>query len=92
MSTPTYIREVDNSEFNYGPVIACIEKNRSQDIRIRLCELHGQIYVDVRVFAEDKGQDERQPRKKGVTLKVERLPELVDGLLSAEREWRGRPD
>ncbi len=92
MSTPTYIREVDNSEFIYGPVIACIEKNRSQDIRIRLCELHGQIYVDVRMFAENKAQDERQPRKKGVTLKVERLPELVDALQSAERKWRGKPD
>ena len=83
---------IDNIEFHYGPVIACIEKNRSQDIRIRLCERHGQTFVDVRVYAEINGDDGRQPMKKGVTLKVERLPELVDGLLSAERDWRGRPD
>ena len=92
MTTLTYIREVNINEFDYGPVIACIEKNRSQDVRIRLCELHGQMYVDVRVFTEVKGDDVRHPTKKGVALKVERVPELVDGLLSAERDWRGRPD
>ncbi len=86
MITLTYIREVDNNELHYGPIIACIEKNRSQDIRIRLWERHGDMYVDVRVFAEGKGDDGRHPIKRGVTLKVERLPELVDGLLSAERD------
>lgn len=92
MTTPTYTPEVDNNGFHYGPVIARIEKNQLQDIRIRLCERHGQTYVDVRVFAEINGDDERCPIRKGIRLKVERLQELVDGLLSAERDWRGRPD
>ncbi len=92
MTTPTYIREVDINEFDYGPVIACIEKNQSKDVRIRLCERKGQMYVDVRVFTEIKGHDVRYPTTKGLMLNVQRLPELVDGLLSAERDWCGRPD
>ena len=92
MTTPTYIREVDINESDGEFVIACIEKNGSQDVRVRLRELYGQTHVDVRVFTEVRDDDERQPTKKGVTLKVERLPELVDALQSAERKWRGKPD
>ncbi len=79
-------------------VVGIIEKNQSQEVCIRLCRSNGRTYVDIRtyvdmpVFAAANDNNERQPTKKGVTLKVERLPELVDGLLSAERDWRGRPD
>lgn len=80
------------NEFDCGPEIACIEKNQSQDIRVCLCQRHGQMYVDVRIYADDNGKGIRVPTLKGINLKVEHLPELVDSLLSAEREWRGRPD
>ena len=72
-------------------IVCIIEKNGSQDVRVSLCESYGQTSVDVRTFTEVKDGDERQPTKKGVNLKVERLPELVDALVSAERKWRGQP-
>ena len=89
MTTFPYIREADNND---ETEIARIEKNQSQDIRVCLCEQHGQMCVDVRIYAEDNGKGIRVATPKGVNLKVGQLPKLVDALLAAERVWRGRPE
>jgi len=44
--------------------------------------------VDVRIYAEPDDSDERRPTKRGIALRVERLPELLEALHQAEEEAR----
>ena len=70
--------------------IATIEKNKTEELRIALTEYKGHDCVDVRIFAEpyaDEGQG-RVPTKKGVSLAVTKLPELISALQQAEGEAR----
>ena len=63
MRTPTYIREVDINESDGEFVIACIEKNGSQDVRVRLRELYGQTHVDVRLLRSETTTNGNPQRK-----------------------------
>ena len=65
--------------------ICIIEKNSTQDVRVQLSEYRGRHYVDVRVFVVIDAV-KRGPTRKGVTLAVGKLPELIAGLQAAERE------
>ncbi len=70
--------------------IASIEKNRLEELRIALKEYKGHSYVDIRTFVEpyaDEGEG-RVPTKKGVTMALTKLPELIAALQRAESEAR----
>lgn len=72
-----------------GTLIATIGKNASQEVRVTLSEFKGSHNLDVRVFAAYGGDDERKPTKKGVSLKLDKLDELMVALgqarMAAER-------
>ena len=76
-----------------GKLIGVVEKNRVQDMRVRLVELRGETFVDLRVFAAaDDG--ERRPTKKGMTFKPDLVPELIEVLAKAAADapmalWQG---
>ena len=74
-------------------IIATIEKNSREDVRIALDEFHGAQLIDVRTFADftSGGPDDRKPTKKGVSLNVAKLPALIAALERArdEAERRG---
>ena len=76
----------------YGPgkLIGIVEKNRVQDMRVRLVDLRGETFVDLRVFAA-AGDGERRPTKKGMTFKPDLLPELLRVLIEAAREGLLKP-
>ncbi|MBQ0820986.1 hypothetical protein KBI52_12290 [Microvirga sp. HBU67558] len=68
-------------------IIATIPKNGSEEIRVRLNEYRRDYYVDLRVFAAFKSDDpERQPTKKGVSVHIGKLDELMDALVQARAE------
>ena len=70
--------------------IATIEKNKLEELRIALKEFRGHRLIDVRTYVEpytDEGQG-RVPTKKGVTLDLAKLPELIAALQEAERQAR----
>ena len=64
--------------------IAEFEKNSSEVVRISLSEFKGHSYVDIRIFYEDD-EGEWRPTKKGVTVSVD----LVDELLEAVKKVYG---
>ena len=67
--------------------IATIEKNRMEEIRVGLSEYQGHDLVNLRIYANYDAEDsERKPTKKGVTLRVEKLPELIAALQETQRE------
>ena len=68
-----------------GPeiLIGVVEKNRVQEIRVRLVKLREDTFVDVRVFAAVGADDERMPTKKGMTFKPDLVSELIEVLAKA---------
>ncbi len=68
--------------------IAVIKKNAREKIRVSLTEYQGHDLCDVRVFAEPYAGDTWVATKKGISLSVAKLPALIDGLQTAEREAR----
>lgn len=66
-----------NSDEFGVPVHAFLKSQREQ-IRISLNEYKGHEYIDIRSFYESDGVF--RPSKKGVTLRVELLPELLHGI------------
>ncbi len=71
-----------------GQIFGEIERNSQEVVRVQLRLYQGKRYVDVRTYYWDESGDveELQPTKKGISLKVERLPELraaLDALAAA---------
>ena len=68
--------------------IAVIEKNSSEEVHVDLSEYRGHDLVSIRVWANYDGEKPKRPTKKGVTVKVEKLPELIAALQEAEKQAR----
>ena len=69
--------------------VATISKNQIEEVRVTLGEYQGHKLVSVRVYANwDSAGSPRRPTKKGIALKLERLPALISGLQEAERRAR----
>ena len=58
--------------------IGVIEKNKTSELRGRFAEYHGRRYFDLRTFVTADASGDRVPTRKGITLALDRLPELRD--------------
>jgi len=67
--------------------IAEIEKNNSERIRIELTRWKDNDLIAMRVYYKIKlTENQWGPTRKGITCKVELLPEIIKGLQQAEKE------
>lgn len=64
-----------------GPV-ATIAKNSREDVRVSLTTFKGHRLVDVRVYADAKAGG-RVATQKGVSVRLDTLPALIEGLEAA---------
>ena len=74
-------------------LIATIEKNADEEIRVSLREYKGHPFIDVRVYWKPP-EGEPGPTKKGVTLNPELFPELMAAALQRRdlRMWAAKHD
>lgn len=68
-------------------MIAELEKNKGERLRIELTEFKGYRLINMRIFWRDP-LGEWKPGKGGFAWRVERLPELRQALEEAEAEAR----
>jgi hypothetical protein len=77
-------RAMDNNDLKgaQGPVFATIKRNRGEELRVGLSSLNGRSFLDLRIWypAED---GLLRPSKKGVTCRLDQLPDLQAALASA---------
>jgi len=66
-------------------VIYTFEKNSVEQVQISLTEFKGQDFVDIRAFYRSESGDFK-PTRKGLTISVELLPNLLEGLEMVRRE------
>jgi len=69
--------------------IADIEKNTNERIRIELTRYKDHDLIGLRVYYKVKlTENEWGPTKKGITCRVELLPEIIKALQDAEAQAR----
>jgi hypothetical protein len=69
-------------------VVATIPKNKSDDLVVSLCRFNGHNLLDLRVHAAFGGDATKRPTRKGISINVTRLPELIAALHGAADEAR----
>jgi hypothetical protein len=70
-------------------LIATIEKNKLEEIRVGLSDFNGHDLLNIRIWAEPRnGGAERIPTKAGICCNVRLLPELIEALRHAEAAAR----
>ncbi len=69
--------------------IAVIKKNRAEDIRVELTEYRGHDLIDIRVCATAGATGQRVATRKGLTLNVAFLPDLIAALQRAAARAAG---
>lgn len=69
-------------------LIAEVQKNARERIRLELTEYKGHKLVSLRVYADTGGGGPPVPTPKGITCKVTLLPDLVRAMADAERMAR----
>ena len=76
------------SEGRTTMLIAEIEKNSTERIRVAVTEYKGHKFIDCRVYFED-GQGEWRPTKKGIALNGETILEVIEALQKARQTLEG---
>lgn len=64
--------------------VAIIGKNQREEVRVVLDTFKGHHLVDLRVFATFTAASVPMPTKKGLSLNVASLPDLIDALRQAQ--------
>ena len=70
-----------------GEILGVMSKNRWEEVQVRGMEHEGRDYLDIRVFklTEDgRGGADGLPTGKGVTIRLDRLPDLIQALREVE--------
>ena len=76
-------------ESAFPRVIANLEKNRQERLRIALDQYQGVDLIDIRVTTRmTEATDVWSPTKKGLSLRVVMLPDLIAALQRAEADAR----
>jgi hypothetical protein len=70
-------------------VLASINKNGRETVRVALSEFKGSRFVDLRTFATD-ASGAAVPTKAGVTLRFGMIRDVIAALEAAERQIGGR--
>jgi hypothetical protein len=68
--------------------IAKIGKNTEEEILVQLTNFKGYDLVDLRVWAKTITGETGKPTRKGLTVKPELLPELIEALKEADRTYK----
>lgn len=69
-------------------LVAVIEKNRAEEIRVALTVYNGKPLIDVRIYSVFGDDPDPRPTKKGIALSRDKLGELIEALQAAERYFQ----
>ena len=64
-------------------LVRVIPKNSIEEVRVELINYRGHDLVGMRVYSDFTKSKEMLPTKKGLTMSVEKLPELIEALQEA---------
>ena len=66
--------------------VAVFEKNKYQDVKIRISEYQGNDVIDVRIWTQPPQGEEKVPTGKGININVKLFPKLKEAVEKLEKE------
>ncbi|MBF0216532.1 MAG: transcriptional coactivator p15/PC4 family protein [Candidatus Omnitrophica bacterium] len=66
--------------------IASFEKNKYQDIRVRISEYQGNDVIDIRIWTQPPQGNEKVPTGKGININVKLFSQLKEAINKLEKE------
>jgi len=66
-------------------IVASFPKNKYEEVRVQIKEYKGYDLIDLRIWTDVKGQDEKVPTTKGLSLNVELFSQLKKAINSLEK-------
>ena len=75
-------------EVQFPIVIARIQKNADEEIRVAIAEFKGHHLVDIRIFVDFTAARVPMPTKRGLSIRIGQLPDLLDALQDAAARAR----
>lgn len=70
--------------------IATIKKNSKEDVVVSLGTYKEYKLLGIRVFSDYKNEGDKRPTPKGLSIKAELIPQMLEALQDAEKEARRR--
>jgi len=68
--------------------IAAFEKNKYQDVKIRVSEYQGNDVIDIRIWTQPPQGDEKVPTGKGININVKLFPKLKEAVETLGKELK----
>ncbi len=68
--------------------IAVFEKNKYQDVKIRVSEYQGNDVIDIRIWTQPPQGDEKVPTGKGININVKLFPALKEAVEKLGKELK----
>ncbi|MFC1479882.1 MAG: transcriptional coactivator p15/PC4 family protein [Candidatus Omnitrophota bacterium] len=68
--------------------VAVFEKNKYQDVKVRISEYQGNDVIDIRIWTQPPQGEEKVPTGKGVNINVKLFPKLKEAVEALEKELK----
>jgi len=68
--------------------IAVFEKNKYQDVKIRVSEYQGNDVIDIRIWTQPPQGDEKVPTGKGININVRLYSQLKEAIEKLGKELK----
>ena len=68
--------------------VAVFEKNKYQDVKIRISEYQGNDVIDIRIWTQPPQGDEKVPTGKGININVRLFPKLKESIEKLEKDLK----
>ena len=66
--------------------VAVFEKNKYQDVKVRISEYQGNDVIDIRIWTQPPQGGEKVPTGKGININVKLFPKLKEAVQKLEKE------
>lgn len=68
--------------------VAVFEKNKYQDVKIRISEYQGNDVIDIRIWTQPPQGEEKVPTGKGININVKLFPKLKEAVAKLEQDLK----
>ncbi len=66
--------------------VAVFEKNKYQDVKVRISEYQGNDVIDIRIWTQPPQGDEKVPTGKGININVKLFSKLKEAVNKLEKD------
>jgi hypothetical protein len=68
--------------------VAVFEKNKYQDVKVRISEYQGNDVIDIRIWTQPPQGNDKVPTGKGININVRLFPKLKEAIAKLEQDLK----